>query len=127
MEKTLQLHTTATLPKLNNGQKGLLKLINECVSINKPCDFEDVVKCYCKFVRKTYYRERRKFITLQDGRYQSVHDKYDEFDVYSSFKSQNFIWTYHLRALIKQWFIGTIGNLVLKGQLLILPIIQIPD
>lgn len=52
---------------------------------------------------------------------------YIEHDVYNSFKNNSHIWTYRIRTLVKSWFVNTIGILVLKGKLIVLPIIEIED
>lgn len=125
MSKSLQIATQNQLVKLTDGQTGLLELINDCVKNNRQCDFESIVLCYTNNVRKTYVRESYYYV----GEYPNNHKVYtdEEHDVYQAYKENSPVWTYRIRGLVKQWFISTIGLLVLKGKLIILPIINIED
>lgn len=113
MKNGLQLLTQNQLVPINKAQQGLLNLIIDAVDAKKVITMNDIVNCYCVHVRSNYYHP-------WDA-------KNIEYKVKDEFKKQSYVWTYRLRALVKQWFVGTIGTLVLKGKLIVLPIIEIED
>ena len=125
MNNSLQLVTQNQIEKFTRGQVGLLRLIEDCVKNNKACDFEAVVLCYSKCVREIYTEEKYHYV----GKYPNNERVYEYIDhnVYEAWKTNSWIWTYKIRALIKHWFVSTIGILVLKGKLIVLPIIQIEN
>lgn len=115
MKEGLQILTQNQLVILTKPQQGLLNLINEAVLSKKTLSMDDIVLCYYNNVRKSY-----------EHPWPHVDfDKEKVYDVMKEYKKQSFTWTYRLRSLVKGWFINTIGTLVLKGKLIVLPIIEI--
>lgn len=113
MNNGLHLATNGQLVPLSKGQNALLKLINECVLNKRILTMQHIVDLYCQQVRCNYYHP------WETGN--------KEYMVKVEFKKQTHIWTYRLRGLVKAWFINTMGNLVLKGKLIVLPVIEIED
>lgn len=111
MKNGLQVLTQNQLVKLSKPQNGLLNLITDAVVNNKIISMDEIVYCYCKFVRHNYYHPWEAIET--------------EYIILKEYKKQSHVWTYRLRGLIKSWFVNTIGTLVLKGKLIVLPIIEI--
>jgi len=121
----------SNIPKLSNGQMGVYKAINKCVSEKSTLTMDDIVNLYCKFVRPTYNKENRQYKNIDIGGgkvdYRSVHIGYTEYDINDEYKKCSAWWTYTFKPLIKQWFVNNIGILVLKGMLNVLPTIKIED
>lgn len=111
MKQGLQILTQNQLVPISQGQNGLLKLITDCVIDKKVLTMNEIVDCYCKYVRCNYYHPWEA--------------KPVEYMVKTEFKNHSHVWTYRLRGLVKAWFINTMGNLVLKGKLIVLPIIEV--
>lgn len=111
MKQGLQILTQNQLVPISKGQNALLNLITDCVTNKTVLTMAEIVDCYCRCVRKNYYHP-------WDA-------KPIEYMVRDEFKKQSHVWTYRLRGLIKAWFINTMGNLVLKGKLIVLPIIEV--
>ncbi len=113
MKQGLQLITQNQLVTLSKPQNGLLSLIIDAINNKNAITMHDIVDCYCKYIRCNYY------------------DPWDaeskEYMIKEEFKKHSHVWTYRLRSLIKSWFVNTIGTLVLKGKLMVLPIIKIED
>jgi hypothetical protein len=103
--QALQIHTVGAV-RLTKGQSALLTAIRCCVQENKPVSYESIVDCYYNNVSKTawIYKSRR--------------------DVMESFKEDNSSWRCFIRARVRQWFVSTIGILVIKNQLFIIPTIE---
>lgn len=126
MKTGLQIVTQGQIERFTDGQVGLLALINDCVVKNKVCNFDDVVRVYCKTVCGTYHKEVYELEKLPGATFYSkkwLPSK--KIDVYNEYKANSYEWTYRLRSRVKQWFISTIGILVLKGKLIVLPIIEV--
>jgi hypothetical protein len=114
---TLSIKTYSGLTKLTVGQKVLLKVITEKVIERKSLTWDDIVDCYCKGV-KSEYANWEYCYTKQE--YIWVYYK-----VKKAYKDNHWIWTYNLRAKVKQWFLSTIGILVVKNQLAVIPLMEV--
>jgi|SRR5215217_2306675 len=114
---SLQIQTYGQMAKLTRGQHVLLKTITHKVFNKQSMTWDDIVDAYCKGVRDMYtggnYRETTRMY------------EYNEVLIKDEYKKQSVCWTYTLRGLIKQWFLLTIGALVIKNQLVVIPLIEI--
>lgn len=114
---SLQIQTYGGLTKLTTGQASLLKTITQAISNNRSLTWDDIVNAYCKGVRRKYtggyYREGIKNYL------------YEDIDIKQEYEKLSSCWVYSLRPLIKQWFLTTIGTLVIKNQLAVIPLIEI--
>jgi hypothetical protein len=117
----VQVATTGQLVKFTKGQKGLLNTLKLCVESKKTLSWDIIVNCYYENVRKTF--DDYEYV----GQFNDRHRQSYTYDVLDSYKKQDFHWTYQVRGRVKQWLLSTIGILVLKNQLLILPIINIEE
>lgn len=121
----LQIHAVNKV-KFTKGQVGLLKVIKDCIANNKPLDWDIIVDCYYNNVRKTSFQRYYKYIQASGG---ELHGHYEgrEVDVKVCYAEKDSHWQYTLRSLIRQWFVSTIGILVIKNQLIVIPVINIED
>jgi hypothetical protein len=118
--------------KLTKGQSALLKSIRQCVTSEKPLDWGIIIDSYGIGVRKTYpkkeYKRQEDIILLdgsrhwQSGYYEETGDFYNIKDEYLNDTN---VWRYTLRGLVRSWFLATIGILVIKNQLIVIPTIEI--
>lgn len=109
-----------TKPKLTPAQQGLLKTITDCVESNRPMDWDVVVLMYYNYVRKTYH-DRYRYMANRDN---GLNWKYD-FDILEEYQNMSATWTYHIRVTVRQWFLINLGNLIIKNQLIVTPVIAI--
>lgn len=117
----LQVITTGQLPKMSDGQIGLLRIIRKCVEDKKPLAFELIVRCYYDNVRKFYYRSYGWDFEKKD------YTGYHKLDIWEMFtgKETRSNFGYSVKPSIRQWFVSTIGILVVKNQLVVIPTIEI--
>lgn len=121
----LSIITTSELPRLNKGQKALLTLIRKCVEEKKSLSFELIVKCYYDNVRKKFQRGTDWCRIDPDDWRSARYTKYEEHDILECFKDGSLYW--YWRPHIKSWFKSTIGCLVVKNQLVIVPTIDLGE
>lgn len=127
----LQISTNQKI-KLTKGQSALLKAIRECVTSEKPLDWSIIIDSYGIGVRKTYpkkeYKTMEDIISIdgtrywQSGYYEQTGDFYT---IKEEYLNDTNTWRYTLRGLIRSWFLATIGILVIKNQLIVIPTIEI--
>lgn len=108
---SLQIQTFGQLVKLTYAQRTLLETITTLVVKNQSLTWDIIVKTYCKGVRSEYQVwENRDWVT---------------YNIQYEYRKQSVKWTYTIRGLIKGWLLNTIGTLVIKNQLAIIPLIEI--
>jgi hypothetical protein len=115
----LQVSTVGQLVKLSKGQTGLLSLMRTCVKENRTLSWDELVECYYKNVRQEL--EDHRWIDIGSVRSR----QYFTFDILDCYKNQDWHWTYRVRALVKHWFVNTLGILVIKNKLVVIPTIGI--
>lgn len=118
----LAIQTTAQIPKFTKGQAGLLSVIKQCVETNTPLLYDMVVRCYCDNVRSTY-KVGHNYMRQENGRYEYA--RYETRNIWNAY--QQGVDGYYYRNNIRAWLISTIGILVLKNQLVAIPVINLPD
>lgn len=96
--------------------------MRSCVKEQRTFSWDELVECYYNNVRKEL--NDWKWISMEVGNRER---QYYLFDVMESYKAQDYHWTYRVRALIKGWFITTLGVLVIKNQLIVIPTIEIEN
>lgn len=121
--KWLTLATVSPAVKLTRGQTALLKEMRASVESGKPIGWETIVNVFYNNVRKTVGDS--KYV----GSYAEGTGRYEYFrvDIIEAFKEQTSRWQYTIRPRIRQWFVSTIGILVLKNQLIVIPTIELPE
>lgn len=122
--KGLQIQTVGQMVKLTKGQNGLLKLMRACVENNRSISWDSIVLCYYNNVSKTLTEKRYLGGWFEPGGAKYEYIVHDVLDIY---KEQKHLWLYTLRARIRQWFVSSIGILVVKNQLIVIPTIEIDD
>jgi hypothetical protein len=105
--------------KLTKPQKSALNLIQKCVTECIPLSWDLLVLTYYQNVAQT--AEDYKYVSLNG---ESNREWY-RYDLLESYKNQDHHWKYHVRTRIKGWFTSTIGVLVLKNKIFIVPVIEI--
>lgn len=123
----VQIHYFSSQIKMTKGQIGLLKILRDCVGNNKPITFDIIVKCYYENVRK--YHTDWNWVGEGSERKQqwtdfNIMDEYIKF-IDNGNNPEYGLWQYKIRPKIRQWFVSTIGILVMKNQLVIIPTIEI--
>lgn len=119
----LQIQTVGQFVKLTKGQVGLLILMRDCVKNSTSISWDSIVTCYYNNVSKKM-TERQYLGDYMEGRPRYEYREYDVLDVH---KEQGARWLYTVRPRIRQWFVSTIGILVIKNQLIVIPTIDIND
>jgi hypothetical protein len=118
----LHINTIGQFVKLTKGQKGLLSLMRTCVKEQRTFSWEELVHCYYDNVRQEY--EDWKWVNHdKDNRER----RWYTYDIMESYKANDYHWTYKVRANIKSWFVSTLGILVIKNQLIVIPTIDIEN
>ena len=117
--QALQINTGLKV-KLTKGQSALLKAIRECVSENKPLAWETIIHCFYNNVSKEG-RDYNAVWTLDGTSYRKEWYRYDIMEAYKNSDSK---WQYNIKPRIRQWFVSTIGILVIKNQLIVIPTIE---
>lgn len=118
MEKSLSVNL-ATRSKMPLSQVNLLKVINSTIENKASVDWGIMVKWYTRSVHQyhsTYgwhEKEGKKIL----GMYQV--------DIDHEYEINSWIWTYEIKNKVKSLFIQSIGSLVIKNKLLVIPIIEI--
>jgi len=114
---SLQIQTYGQMVKLTKGQKGLLDVITKRVLSKETLTWDDIVDTYCNCIRKTYtggyYSERTRTYAYTDK------------NIKEEYKNYSYCWSGTLRPLIKGWFLTSIGTLVIKNQLAVIPLIEV--
>jgi len=119
-KQALQINSVLRV-KLTKGQSALLKAIRMCVAENKPLSFEIIFNCFYENVSKEG-RDWKANWNIDRTGYNKEWYRYDIMDAY---KEGNSLWQYHVKPRVRQWFVSTIGILVVKNQLVIIPTIEI--
>lgn len=117
--KALQIHSSTKI-KLTKGQSELLKAIRLCVSENKALSWEIIIDIFYNNVSKEGHDWNAKWLPDGSG-YHKEWYRYDIMEVYEKGDSKR---SYNVKPRIKQWFVSTIGILVVKNQLIIIPTIE---
>lgn len=115
--QALQIQTISKI-RLTKGQSALLNAIRQCVQTNKSISWDIIVDCYYNNVSKI--RKDYRYI----GDWNNRQREYFTYDIYDQYKDQNSNWQYVLKPRIRQWFVSSIGILVIKNQLIIIPTIE---
>jgi len=125
VQSNLQIQYYPSQFKMTKGQIGLLKIIRDCVGNNQPITFDIIVKCYYENVKKCH--TDWKWVGEGNERKQqwTAFDIMDEYIKFSKNNNSDGRWQYSIRPKIRQWFVSTIGILVMKNQLVIIPTIEI--
>lgn len=118
-KSALSIQTIGQLVKLSKGQHGLLKLIRQSVQENKPLDWDALVQCFYDNVSCKIHDWR------WIGEFNKGHREYYSLDLLEEYKKQSIKWQYHAKSRVRQWFVSTIGILVVKGQLFVIPTIEL--
>lgn len=108
---SLQVQTIGQFVKLSKGQAALLKAMRNCVKENKSISWDLLVNIFYDNVSK-----------IQNHYYQPTYQ-----DIKECYAAQNSTWQYSVRPRIRQWFVSTIGILVIKNQLVVIPTIDINE
>jgi hypothetical protein len=115
----LSIQTTSQLISLTKAQKALLKTVTDCIKNKESLTMDKIVDVYYHNVRKIHLQEygwsleKRKYMHMQ------------ELDVMEEYKKNTGNWTYGIRSKVRQWFISNLGILVVKNQLIVVPVINI--
>lgn len=115
-DPNLHLQTYTRIVKLTPGQKSLLNTIKDCVANKKILDWDLIVTSYLEGRNKPYYVARWR--GMNKGY------EYEETDIMQEYKKLSVTWTYTIKPMIRSWFLSTIGALVVKNQLIIIPVID---
>lgn len=119
-EMGLQIATRPKV-KLSKGQSGLLKLIRACVQNNSPLSYDALIQVYYDNVCKIAHDYR--YI----GEWNDRKQEWFEFDIMECYKAQGSKWMYKVKPRIRQWFTTTLGALVIKNQLIVIPTIELDE
>lgn len=117
-KRALQIQTFSR-PKLTKGQTYLLKEIRNCTEKQTSLNWDIIVNCFYNNVSKEC--KDWKWANATAGDYSREWYKYDILECY---EQQNSKWQYTIKPRIRQWFVSTIGILVIKNQLIIIPTIE---
>lgn len=117
--QALQINTGVRV-KLTKGQSALLKAIRMCVSENKPLAWETIIHCFYDNVSQ----EGRDWNANWNIERTGYNKDWYRYDIMDAYKANNSHWQYHVKPRIRQWFVSTIGILVIKNQLIIIPTIE---
>lgn len=117
----VQLRTFGQMVKLSKGQSGLLRVMRECVEKNKSLNWDIIVMTYYKNVRS--YQSDTRWV----GEHPNRKQEWFQYDIWEAYKDQGAKWRYTLRSRIKQWFVSSIGILVIKNQLVVIPTIEVGE
>jgi hypothetical protein len=118
---TLSISTIGQLVKLSKGQDALLKLIRESVANNKSIDWDVLVECFYHNVSKTISKWKWANMEIRNDFSRTYYD----LDLLDEYKKNSSSWHLYGRGRVRQWFVSTIGILVVKGQLFVIPTIEL--
>jgi len=118
-KQSLQISAIGRI-KLTNGQSALLNAIRNCVSNQTSLSWDIIVDCYYNNICKI----QRKWKFLNDIP-NDLRKEYYNSDIKEHYYKQDSTWQYTIKPKIRQWFVSTIGILVVKNQLIIIPTIEI--
>lgn len=105
--------------KLTNGQSGLLKAIRNCVQNKTSLNWDIIVDVYYENVSKN----QRSWKFANDSPKDYTREWFLS-DIKECYIRQDSKWQYTIKPKIRQWFVSTIGILVIKNQLIIIPTIE---
>lgn len=120
-EVGLQISTIGQFIKLTKGQAALLKAMRDCVKEGKAISWDILVDIFYNNVSKISSDYRWV------GGFMNGHKEYFDHDIMECYKSNNSQWLYSIRPRVRQWFVSTIGILVIKNQLIVIPTIDINE
>ncbi len=118
---TLKIDSVGQMVVLSKGQNTILKLIRYCVSTNKPITWDLLVGAYYKYMHQT--AEDYRYVCIDGNKQRKLY----EFDIMECYKNKDDRWKYKIRGRIKGWFTSTIGVLVIKNQIIIIPTLEIEN
>ena len=102
---------------LTKSEKSLFESIRDCVENKTPLTWDIVVTLYSKTVRDKY---RNDFWDYNEKRYY-----YEILDVIDEYKKDSTVWKYKIKGLVRGWFLGNVGRLVIKNKLIVIPVIDL--
>ena len=111
--------------QLNAKQKALLEMLGDCLSENKPFNWDSMVEFYCKNVKSVYENYDYDYDFFTSGSFRKTNERYVKHDILKAYKNDESLWSWKIKPSIRQWFATNIGSMVLKGSILALPIIEI--
>lgn len=120
-DRMLQISTVGQMVKLTKGQSALLKAIRACVQDGRPINWDLIVNLFYHNVSKV----GRDWHYV--GSYPYGSKEWFIFDIMEEYKAQSSKWQYNIRGRVKQWFVSTIGVLVIKNQLIVIPTIEMEE
>lgn len=121
--KGLQVQSFSPRVRLTKGQSALLKSIRKCVEGGTSISWDIIVDIFYNNVNKVA-RDSRYIGSYLDGtgRYE-----YFNVDIKKAYEAQNSKWQYCIKPRVRQWFVSSIGILVVKNQLIVIPTIEIDE
>lgn len=103
-------------PRITKGQKNLLDLITSKLKEQKPITQDDISECYAKTFRNS---EGKRYIYdygWENGQYRSGARWVDYTKDH-----------WHAKFNSHQWFKLNIGSCILKGKLVVIPVIELSE
>lgn len=100
---------------LSYGQKNLLKLLTDKINNKEVVTKEDIVECYWEAVCDNdgkIIRWEDRYVGLPDQKWKQIPIEYNKN-------------SYKIKSAAMQWFKTNLGNCILKGKLLVIPVIEI--
>lgn len=119
-KQALQIQTVGQFVKLTKGQSALLKAIRRCVENQKSITWDVLVDIFYDNVSKEGRDWQAKWALDLSG----YSKKWTVYDIKTEYAKGSSVWQYHIKPRIRQWFVSTIGILVVKNQLIVIPTIE---
>jgi hypothetical protein len=117
----LRIQTFGQFVKLTKGQSALIREMRDCVKNKKSISWDILVDLFYNNVSTT--QSGYKYV----GIYPNNHREDFYYDIKEEYALQSFTWQYYIRSRVRQWFVSSIGILVLKNQLVVIPTIEIDE
>ncbi len=102
---------------LTPAQTALLKLMQEKIEAKIPIDSEDIVNIYIKEIKKKETYRQYKYLYF-DNKYGSIYSQ-------TEYEIRTYRDDWDIKVISRQWFKLNIGSVIIKGRLLVVPIIEI--
>lgn len=105
--------------RLTREQRKLLELLKEKIHSNLPITRNDILEFYITNIKKspTYKNYARKW----DAQYRGYSTDFNDYDI-RFWKDK-----YGIMTLALQWFKNNLGAVIIKGKVLIIPVIELNE
>lgn len=105
----------------------VIGLIKESIEKSKPITKDDIIDIYIQWRLTTRNKLTLQKLSHTESRYNEYWKKFMDYGVYKLYEvsAEEYAKSYHAGILARQWFKGNLASAIIRGKLLVIPVIEI--